>query len=199
FVVSTISAKYIYVNQQKTWDNARSHCLNSYTDLAPISNDYDRKLLITQNPQALSETSWIGLTRSASDYLKWVWVGGGAVQENKTFWSSGEPNDWNGKEDKGVIYGNGLQWNDEDGDSDFPFFCYKVHIVMEKKTWEEALEYCRENHRDLASVASQTELTLMHKELGKSLVTEDVWIGLRFLDGNWLWVDSQPFEYEAWS
>uniref|UniRef100_A0A3B3ZEN7 C-type lectin domain-containing protein n=1 Tax=Periophthalmus magnuspinnatus TaxID=409849 RepID=A0A3B3ZEN7_9GOBI len=129
FVVSTISAKYIYVNQQKTWDNARSHCLNSYTDLAPISNDYDRKLLITQNPQALSETSWIGLTRSASDYLKWVWVGGGAVQENKTFWSSGEPNDWNGKEDKGVIYGNGLQWNDEDGDSDFPFFCYKVHIL----------------------------------------------------------------------
>uniref|UniRef100_A0A3B3ZEN5 C-type lectin domain-containing protein n=1 Tax=Periophthalmus magnuspinnatus TaxID=409849 RepID=A0A3B3ZEN5_9GOBI len=80
------------------------------------------------------------------------------------------------------------------------FMCHSLFVLlMFFKTWEEALEYCRENHRDLASVASQTELTLMHKELGKSLVTEDVWIGLRFLDGNWLWVDSQPFEYEAWS
>uniref|UniRef100_A0A8C6U4T3 C-type lectin domain-containing protein n=1 Tax=Neogobius melanostomus TaxID=47308 RepID=A0A8C6U4T3_9GOBI len=77
--------------------------------------------------------------------------------------------------------------------------CYKVHTVRKRKTWEEALEFCRENHQDLASVASDTEMMLMQRELQKQeKTTEHVWVGLRFLAGEWFWVDGQPLEYEAW-
>ncbi|XP_005753159.1 dromaiocalcin-1-like [Pundamilia nyererei] len=69
---------------------------------------------------------------------------------------------------------------------------------LKKKTWEEALKYCREHHNDLASVASETEMMLIQKELKKHNTTEHVWIGLRFLSREWLWVDKQEMGYEAW-
>uniref|UniRef100_A0A3P9CAJ4 C-type lectin domain-containing protein n=1 Tax=Maylandia zebra TaxID=106582 RepID=A0A3P9CAJ4_9CICH len=68
-----------------------------------------------------------------------------------------------------------------------------------EKTWEEALEYCREHHNDLASVASETETMLIQRELRKHNTTNNVWIGLRFLSRDWLWVDGQEMDYEAWS
>uniref|UniRef100_A0A8C6TZN6 C-type lectin domain-containing protein n=1 Tax=Neogobius melanostomus TaxID=47308 RepID=A0A8C6TZN6_9GOBI len=69
---------------------------------------------------------------------------------------------------------------------------------LERLTWEEALQYCRTHHTDLASVASETEMMLIKKELSKDPSSDDVWIGLRFLAGEWLWVDGQPFSYESW-
>uniref|UniRef100_A0A8C6U7S5 C-type lectin domain-containing protein n=1 Tax=Neogobius melanostomus TaxID=47308 RepID=A0A8C6U7S5_9GOBI len=77
-------------------------------------------------------------------------------------------------------------------------FCYKVHAVRERLTWVEALQYCRTHHTDLASVASETEMMLIKKELSKDPSSDDVWIGLQFLAGQWLWVDGQPFSYESW-
>uniref|UniRef100_A0A3B4H6Q9 C-type lectin domain-containing protein n=1 Tax=Pundamilia nyererei TaxID=303518 RepID=A0A3B4H6Q9_9CICH len=79
------------------------------------------------------------------------------------------------------------------------FFCYRAIVVGEEKTWEEALEYCREHHNDLASVASETETMLIQRELRKHNTTNNVWIGLRFLSRDWLWVDGQEMDYEAWS
>uniref|UniRef100_A0A668VIY0 C-type lectin domain-containing protein n=1 Tax=Oreochromis aureus TaxID=47969 RepID=A0A668VIY0_OREAU len=78
------------------------------------------------------------------------------------------------------------------------FFYYRAIVVEEEKTWEEALVYCREHHDDLASVASETEMLLIQRELKKHNTTELGWIGLRFLPGDWLWVDGQEMEYEAW-
>ncbi|KAJ0062262.1 hypothetical protein NL108_002585 [Boleophthalmus pectinirostris] len=197
--ISTIYGKYIYEKKEKTWEDAQSHCRSEYTDLAPISNNYDRNLLFEQYPEARKEYAiWIGLTRKATNHEQWLWSGGDVLQENKTFWMHGEPNDSSGKEDRGSIYGSSMTWNDIPKATLYPSFCYKVHVVSERKTWEEALDYCREHHRDLASVASKTELMLMQKELGKALMTEKVWIGLRFLAGDWAWVDKQPLEYEAW-
>ncbi|CAI5638582.1 unnamed protein product [Oreochromis niloticus] len=71
-------------------------------------------------------------------------------------------------------------------------------VTEEKKAWEEAVEYCREHHNDLASVASETEMMLIQKELSKHNTTEHVWIGLRFLSRDWLWVDGEELDYEAW-
>uniref|UniRef100_A0A3B4ABD1 C-type lectin domain-containing protein n=1 Tax=Periophthalmus magnuspinnatus TaxID=409849 RepID=A0A3B4ABD1_9GOBI len=102
-----------------------------------------------------------------------------------------------GIEDRGLFVGDS-GWNDAAYNRSLAFCCYKVHVVRERKTWENALRYCREHYHDLASVASETELMLMKKELGKTLITEHVWIGLHFMAGDWLWVDGQPLEYEAW-
>uniref|UniRef100_A0A8C6SS99 C-type lectin domain-containing protein n=1 Tax=Neogobius melanostomus TaxID=47308 RepID=A0A8C6SS99_9GOBI len=83
-------------------------------------------------------------------------------------------------------------------DRGYHAFCYKVHAVRERLTWVEALQYCRTHHTDLASVASETEMMLIKKELSKDPSSDGVWIGLRFLAGEWLWVDGQPFSYESW-
>uniref|UniRef100_A0A672GBX2 C-type lectin domain-containing protein n=1 Tax=Salarias fasciatus TaxID=181472 RepID=A0A672GBX2_SALFA len=92
----------------------------------------------------------------------------------------------------------GPSWYDLKENVLLPFFCYRAIVVREKKTWEEALDHCRKHHRDLASVASDTEMLLIQGELRKSCTTERVWIGLHFLPDRWLWVDRQPLGYRAW-
>uniref|UniRef100_A0A3P8P7T8 C-type lectin domain-containing protein n=1 Tax=Astatotilapia calliptera TaxID=8154 RepID=A0A3P8P7T8_ASTCA len=91
------------------------------------------------------------------------------------------------------------KWHDAYPGNTRPFFCYRAIVVKQEKTWEEALEYCRKHHEDLASVASETEMLLIQKELSKHNTKEVVWIGLRFLSEDWLWVDREMMDYEAWS
>uniref|UniRef100_A0A3Q2CX09 C-type lectin domain-containing protein n=1 Tax=Cyprinodon variegatus TaxID=28743 RepID=A0A3Q2CX09_CYPVA len=80
-----------------------------------------------------------------------------------------------------------------------PFFCYKPVVVRKKKSWEDSWSYCKEHHNMLASVTSVAEMQLIQKELSKVPTTERVWIGLHFFPGDgWLWVDSQPLDYEVW-
>uniref|UniRef100_A0A8C6TWX1 C-type lectin domain-containing protein n=1 Tax=Neogobius melanostomus TaxID=47308 RepID=A0A8C6TWX1_9GOBI len=74
----------------------------------------------------------------------------------------------------------------------------KLNLNVGKMTWDEALQYCRTPNKDLASVASAGEMLLMDKELSKGDTTQHVWIGLTFLDGNWVWTDGQMFDYELW-
>uniref|UniRef100_A0AAV2L7G2 C-type lectin domain-containing protein n=1 Tax=Knipowitschia caucasica TaxID=637954 RepID=A0AAV2L7G2_KNICA len=179
------------------WDKAQDHCRSVYTDLAPVSNKHDMDLFLDDDRINNRSFFWIGLMRNPNNKDQWLWSGGGEVRENQSFWLPNEPNNHRGTEDYGC-QGANVGWNDAPYDRLFSFFCYKVHVVRERKTWEEALDHCREHHKDLASVASDTELMLMEKELVKALISEQVWIGLAFLSGHWLWVDGQPLEYEAW-
>uniref|UniRef100_A0A8C6UN75 C-type lectin domain-containing protein n=1 Tax=Neogobius melanostomus TaxID=47308 RepID=A0A8C6UN75_9GOBI len=69
------------------------------------------------------------------------------------------------------------------------FLCYKVHAIRKRMTWDDALQYCRTYHRDLASVASETEMMLIEKELGKEF-SKLTWIGLmrnRTDQTKWMW------------
>uniref|UniRef100_A0A3P9MJ99 C-type lectin domain-containing protein n=1 Tax=Oryzias latipes TaxID=8090 RepID=A0A3P9MJ99_ORYLA len=79
------------------------------------------------------------------------------------------------------------------------FFCLNLIVVQEEKTWEEALEHCRENHDDLTSLLSETENLLAQREIQDPTVTQRVWVGLRFLGDTWLWVNGDPLEFQAWN
>ncbi|KAL6478740.1 hypothetical protein MHYP_G00121730 [Metynnis hypsauchen] len=70
----------------------------------------------------------------------------------------------------------------------------------ENKTWEEAYEYCRAHYTGLAFLSSETQLNLAKKET-KETQTVSVWTGLRFLVGEWLWVNGEPLgsRWGAWS
>ncbi|XP_029293721.1 snaclec 5-like [Cottoperca gobio] len=70
--------------------------------------------------------------------------------------------------------------------------------VEEKKSWEGALEYCRENYTDLTSLLTETELLLATEGIQKDHISDRVWIGLRYLGDRWLWVNGEPLEYKAW-
>uniref|UniRef100_UPI0037E96B60 snaclec VP12 subunit B-like n=1 Tax=Semicossyphus pulcher TaxID=241346 RepID=UPI0037E96B60 len=78
------------------------------------------------------------------------------------------------------------------------FFCFHLIVDDVQKTWEEALQHCRETHTDLTSLHSETEKLLALTEIQHDHITERVWIGLRYLVDSWLWVDGDTVVYEAW-
>uniref|UniRef100_A0A3Q0TG00 C-type lectin domain-containing protein n=1 Tax=Amphilophus citrinellus TaxID=61819 RepID=A0A3Q0TG00_AMPCI len=178
---------------KKPRDEALKYCQENYIDLAPIRNEQDNLKLMEIYPKG-KDYIWFGLERNLSDKNKWMWSGGGEV--TWFFWDKDQPDNRN-YEDCGLINEVG-GWHDAYESINIPFFCYKAEVVQENKTWEEALEYCREQYDDLASVASETEMLLIQKELKKHRTTEHVWIGLRFLSRDWLWVDGQEMDHEAW-
>lgn len=184
--------KYVYIMNRKTWPEAQKYCQEFHTDLAPVNNEQDTAEL----RQLAGNTSgyiWIGMKRSSTNKDKWMWSGGGEI--STFFWAQGQPDNHQGK-DVGSIHN--YLWNDAYANQSLPFFCYSAVVVRKTMTWEEASQYCRENHNNLASVASETEMLLIQKELDKAVTTEQVWMGLRFLPESWLWVDGKLLNYTAW-
>lgn len=190
--LSATVGKYVYIADKMNWHDAQKYCRRFHTDLASVSSKGDMDQL-WQLGGSRREVMWIGLVRSRTDRETWMWSGGGKV--TTSFWAWGQPQNREG-EDYGLIFLS--WWHDSAPDSTFAFFCHKVVVVRERKTWEEALEHCREHHHDLASVTSETEMLLIQTELAKNKSTSRVWIGLRFFSGQWLWVDWKPLTYEAW-
>uniref|UniRef100_A0AAZ1XFH6 C-type lectin domain-containing protein n=1 Tax=Oreochromis aureus TaxID=47969 RepID=A0AAZ1XFH6_OREAU len=74
----------------------------------------------------------------------------------------------------------------------------KYIYVDDKMDWLEAQSYCQQNYTDLAPVSTEKDVNKLQEELSKHNTTQNVWIGLRFLPGNWLWVDGQEMDYKAW-
>uniref|UniRef100_A0A667XAA7 C-type lectin domain-containing protein n=2 Tax=Myripristis murdjan TaxID=586833 RepID=A0A667XAA7_9TELE len=92
------------------------------------------------------------------------------------------------------------------------FLCYNEPLVLvrENKTWEEALASCRalaadhdaepdafRNHRyDLASLLSDSDYAYARTQI-QSATTDEVWMGLRFLAGGWLWVNGDGVQHDG--
>uniref|UniRef100_A0A8C5D0T4 C-type mannose receptor 2-like n=2 Tax=Gouania willdenowi TaxID=441366 RepID=A0A8C5D0T4_GOUWI len=86
----------------------------------------------------------------------------------------------------------------------FPSVCMtdNVILVKEKKSWEEAMTYCREL---VLSAENQSRYELVSVEDGKDdkflrarasqADTEQVWVGLRFLGGTWFWINGVSMGY----
>ncbi|XP_072239980.1 secretory phospholipase A2 receptor-like [Leuresthes tenuis] len=183
----SLSQKHVIVNQKHIWYNAKIHCREKYTDLSPITSEVEERVF--KESVGEDQSGWIGLYWDPKN-RNWTWSGG----DNVTYqnWVNGPP----------VVTSNARWasngWHVEDGESKHKFFCLNLIVVQEEKTWEEALEHCRESHSDLTSLLSKTENLLAQTEIQPTNVTERVWIGLRFLEDNWLWVNGDPLEYKAW-
>uniref|UniRef100_A0A3P8RTT8 C-type lectin domain-containing protein n=1 Tax=Amphiprion percula TaxID=161767 RepID=A0A3P8RTT8_AMPPE len=67
------------------------------------------------------------------------------------------------------------------------------------RSWEDAVEHCRESYTDLTSLLSETEIQLAQNHIRRYKITEPVWISLRYLGDLWLWVNGDPLVYTAWS
>ncbi|CAN9507282.1 unnamed protein product [Ophioblennius macclurei] len=80
-----------------------------------------------------------------------------------------------------------------------PFLCVddNVKLVKEKKSWEEALQHCRgmaPSGYDLLSVQpGDDHADILERAMGAD--TEEVWVGLRFLAGHWLWMTGADVSY----
>lgn len=179
--------KYVFIRHDRNRNEARSYCRRHHIDLAPVqSNNDQRQLRSLLSNDDFNDYIWIGLERD--DHGGWRWAGGREV--TTFFWDRGQPND----DDEEYGLTKESRWHDAGGAMKKPFFCFHATVVPQQHSWEEALDYCREHYRDLASVSSATEAELIGTEVGRHS-GELFWIGLRFLAGHWLWTDGQPLSY----
>lgn len=112
----------------------------------------------------------------------------------------GEPDNW---QFCGFKKAGDTRWHNEYCESKFPFYCEdEVILVKEVKPWEEALEYCRnlpqydptvnKNHSyDLASPLTLDNIYTQNIIQGG---INKVWIGLRYLGDQWLWLNKQSYD-----
>uniref|UniRef100_A0A8D0AST1 Novel immune-type receptor 3, related 1-like n=1 Tax=Sander lucioperca TaxID=283035 RepID=A0A8D0AST1_SANLU len=186
--------EHIFVPTTMPWLKAQTYCIQHYTDLSFVSSQSDVDKLLTA-AGAKSTIGWIGLHRDYSNITGWKWSGGGYITYKN--WAYGQPDNYNKNETYGHILHDG-KWNDDKGTQLLPFYCINITVTGVKKSWEKALEHCRERNTDLTSLLSETESILAQKEIHKAGITERVWIGLRYLEDHWLWVNGDLLEYEAW-
>ncbi|XP_059208069.1 secretory phospholipase A2 receptor [Centropristis striata] len=81
--------------------------------------------------------------------------------------------------------------------------CYNFEPVVQKLTFEESREYCRQkvNTSDVLTVESETENRFVLEQLWSSgLIHHAVWLGMHFnIDTESLsWVDGSPVDYTNW-
>ncbi|KAG7254047.1 hypothetical protein CRUP_030419 [Coryphaenoides rupestris] len=194
-----VGGKYVYVNETQTWLSARDDCRARFTELAPISSKRDLWEFHRAAGRQAAVFGWVGLYRDRGDDERWRWSGGG----NASYvpWARGEPDNWG---QTAVFctscWGHSYGLYEVEGNPLFSFFCLNLVVVMEeRRTWEGALEYCRGQERELASLASDTELQLALREIHEAQTGggERVWVGLRHFGARWLWLDRKPLGSEA--
>ncbi|XP_062248221.1 C-type mannose receptor 2-like [Platichthys flesus] len=174
--------------KSKTWLEAQKYCkdlTNDYSDTSNLQKGSD--LDDIELPEDFPV--WTGLHR---DEGAWKWTRG--LSDYKG-WSAAEPGNNNG--DCASISSLSKKMSTTDCNLRYPVLCYWDNLVLvnESKTWEEALEHCRAlwNH-DLVSVQPGSEHSYMMKRVIEAH-TDEVWTGLRFLAGEWLWVNGADLQY----
>ncbi|KAM3615267.1 uncharacterized protein V6R79_025676 [Siganus canaliculatus] len=73
-------------------------------------------------------------------------------------------------------------------------------LVSENKTWEDALNYCRDGDKDLASITDVHAQAWAELE-AKKANTPFVWLALRYICilEFWLWVDNHSLNFTHWA
>ncbi|XP_055052937.2 lymphocyte antigen 75-like [Misgurnus anguillicaudatus] len=191
---SGLFREHYYVNDDKNWNDAQEYCRDHYDYLSTVSSS-DLQTLST-NPDLTDDKFWIGLYADQSNNI-WKWSEGGKATIN--YWHSGQPNPDNNK--CGYVDKDDSKAHDDDCNKKYRFYCMKVYelvLVKQESTWEEALDYCRQNYLDLAILYSDVVMEEA-KNNSTNAQTDELWTGLRFLSGPWFWVNGEELQYKHWS
>ncbi|XP_055363413.1 secretory phospholipase A2 receptor-like [Betta splendens] len=200
--VSQQDRVFIYVPYSvKQWE-ARRYCREHHTDLATFQNAGELNAL--QAPCRTDSYCWIGLQRVPRGSDTMVWSDGEA--KGFTHWDTGEPNHL----DENCVGMQNSVWFDTECHNEEPFLCYEDEpiLVQNNKTWEEALDDCRALYQspfsnpnyfkhvyDLYQIRSGNFTSITQGVIAEAQ-TQEVWIGLRFLAGEWLWLNDNPLQIQ---
>ncbi|CAL8379360.1 unnamed protein product [Arctogadus glacialis] len=169
---------YVFIPDAETWEEANQCCRTCYSGLLTINGaDYEANL---------DDEGWIGLNRTDGS---WTWINGEPLDNLQ--WHKDEPKD---EEDCAMWKYGSLK--SEQCSSSKSFYCadQKLVLISEEKTWEEALQHCRDlrspSHDmwyDLVTLEMHKDKTFAMEEAQKA-ATDEVWTGLRYLSSRWFWV-----------
>lgn len=188
----------IYLVENKfNWRQAQNYCREHYTDLASgldqVEGEEFKKLNYSQGSPF---SVWIGLFRDS-----WRWSDGSNFSFR--YWDMELFNDaQNNKTCAVTLLDRSGKWSSDDCNKEKPFFCYddKLVLINEDKTWEEALDYCRKNYRDLVSITNPDQQRVVEVKAVEASSLY-VWLGLRYsctLD-LWFWVSDNRVYYDQWA
>ncbi|XP_028268020.1 P-selectin-like [Parambassis ranga] len=171
-----------------SWKQAQAYCREKHTDLVTIRNDKERQ-------QINDVDGWIGLYRE-NNTSPWKWSRGDQVA-TYIIWNENEPQD----NEHCVFKWQRSKWINDACVNGHTFICYddELLLVKENKTWEEALHHCRSlegNHLcDLATLITANDHARAQKQ-AQQATTDEVWTGLRYLAGQWVWVGGEQVNYK---
>ncbi|XP_069054955.1 macrophage mannose receptor 1-like isoform X2 [Lepisosteus oculatus] len=201
-VPSCCARQYHFVSLEKNWTEAQSYCRENYTDLAVIDSPEDNEQLLQTAGNPLQYAGWIGLYW---DQWSWKWSMGNIRLDNRngsdfTSWATGQPENYGGKENCGIMESRGL-WHDYPCSCSFYFICYQegsdaagsYFLIETNKNFTAAQRSCREHHTDLASVRNQSE----NEEIRLTARGNYVWIGL-FMEP-WKWSSPSNPAFRNWA
>lgn len=183
--------RYVHVTQQMNWSKAQEYCREYHIDLAIFTTKDEFQIL--ENP--CKNPCWIALKRDRNYATIWKWSG--REETSYSEWNNIRHLTTEGESGNCVATGQEY-WFDLKCDEQKEFLCYDEPILVKKnKTWEEALEHCRN-----LNTPSNQLYDLMNIDIGgnnsnaREVIladqTQEVWIGLRFLAGHWVWVNGAP-------
>lgn len=78
-------------------------------------------------------------------------------------------------------------------------FSNKIFLkIDERKSWQDAYDWCRERNGDLASVVGREEQAFLFRKIMKQ-TKDSSWIGGVRIGNRWQWTDGTPFAFSAWA
>ncbi|XP_070841094.1 CD209 antigen-like protein C [Chaetodon trifascialis] len=138
---------YYFSTKKSSWNNSREECRLKGGDLVQIDSREEQSFLHQRLQDKMDypeDKFWIGLTDSQEEG-KWLWVDGSPLDESLKFWSTGEPDNWTGKNGE-IIDGEDCARMGEQGSTDlnswFDKFCKSDERFICEKSAENGKLKC---------------------------------------------------------
>ncbi|XP_059206249.1 hepatic lectin-like [Centropristis striata] len=94
---------YYFSNTVLTWEQSRDQCRSYRGDLVKIDSGEEQTFLelrLREKMNLPEDKFWIGLTDSETEG-RWLWADGSPLDPSFIFWSSREPDNWEGEDRDG--------------------------------------------------------------------------------------------------
>ncbi|XP_016520453.1 C-type mannose receptor 2-like [Poecilia formosa] len=189
--------KFHLIQENKKWIEAQSYCREKHTDLISgtkqiqdeeVKNESSPGGRYTDVLMGLFSDTWRRSDGNSFSFRHWN------LKFNNQRIISGQC--------AMTVFDDGGRWKNENCGERKPFICYddKVILIKENKTWEDALNYCRDHHHDLVTITNMDDQRWIQEKV-KNASTHYVWMGLRYtctLDF-WFWVSNEVVRYKNWA
>uniref|UniRef100_A0A3Q1BBB4 C-type lectin domain-containing protein n=1 Tax=Amphiprion ocellaris TaxID=80972 RepID=A0A3Q1BBB4_AMPOC len=176
-VPSSSPSVYYFIRKSKGWYGAREYCISEYTTLAHIKHQDNITALMNAPKRPYTGKAWIGLygfTMVSSQ--QWLFIN----EQKATYfnWSSGEPDNYGGKELCVSMTSNG-DWQDQNCSAKKASLCYNGsdYIIDETNmTWSDSKTNCERRNSTLAKILDRKTNSKIQKLLPQG---SEVWLGLK--------------------
>uniref|UniRef100_A0AAV2LEX7 C-type lectin domain-containing protein n=1 Tax=Knipowitschia caucasica TaxID=637954 RepID=A0AAV2LEX7_KNICA len=186
------SSVQIHDDKGRSWLEAQQYCRRHHTDLM---SGLDQQEQVEKVKPFGKSSCWIGLFRDT-----WAW----SDESPSSFRNWNSDSAINPETEKCAAVGGDGGWKSSDCSRKKSFVCAGGNLVLVKqnKTWEEALIYCRQNHRDLVwNIDTEPWKTQVQDQVRRS-DSKLVWVGLHYacFFEAWFWVNGHyvPDDHKDW-